>query len=170
MLRTILAAAFTALSFAAPAQSAYKDSVQQYVKDYIEKHEVVKGGDRKKLQFFPVDPAYRVVARFEKKDNSSWFLMPASGPIKKLYRVYGVIHFTVNDTAARLNIYQSQDLLQSTEYRNYLFLPFTDATTGNETYHGGRYIDLKMDDIRDNRVIIDFNKAYNPYCAYVSGK
>jgi len=55
------------------------------------------------------------------------------------------------------------------EYKNYLFLPFTDATTGVETYESGRYIDLQTGDIKNNQVVIDFNKAYNPYCAYVSG-
>ena len=55
------------------------------------------------------------------------------------------------------------------QYKNYLFLPFTDATTGVETYESGRYIDLEINDIKDNLVIIDFNKAYNPYCAYTTG-
>ena len=55
------------------------------------------------------------------------------------------------------------------EYQDYLFLPFTDSTNGNETYEAGRYIDLKMTDIAGNSVIIDFNKSYNPYCAYKSG-
>ncbi|HEX6333812.1 MAG TPA: DUF1684 domain-containing protein, partial [Flavisolibacter sp.] len=64
--------------------------------------------------------------------------------------------------------YQSQNLL-NTEYRNHLFLPFTDATTGKTTYEVGRYIDLQITDIREGWVTIDFNKAYNPYCAYTSG-
>lgn len=70
----------------------------------------------------------------------------------------------------QLNLYQSQDLLQNEQYKTYLFLPFTDATTGKESYHAGRYIDLKMEDIIDGKVVIDFNKAYNPYCAYVTGR
>lgn len=67
-----------------------------------------------------------------------------------------------------MNLYQSQGLMGSNEYKNYLFLPFTDATTGVETYESGRYIDLLTTDIVNNTVTIDFNKAYNPYCAYVS--
>jgi uncharacterized protein (DUF1684 family) len=49
-------------------------------------------------------------------------------------------------------------------YVDYLFLPFSDATNGNETYSGGRYIDLRIP--TSDSVLIDFNKAYNPYCAY----
>jgi len=56
------------------------------------------------------------------------------------------------------------------EYKDHLFIPFTDATSGEETYESGRYIDLEIKDITNENVLIDFNKAYNPYCAYVSGK
>lgn len=54
------------------------------------------------------------------------------------------------------------------KYKNHLFLPFTDLTSGEETYDNGRYIDLETVDIKNKTVEIDFNKAYNPYCAYVS--
>ena len=55
------------------------------------------------------------------------------------------------------------------QYKNHLFLPFTDVTTRVETYESGRYIDLETSEIVNNEVVIDFNKAYNPFCAYVSG-
>ena len=151
------------------SQGNYVDSLKAFQKDYVQNHEVVKGKDRQQLQFFEIDSAYHVIATIEKKENSPWFQMPTSGPIKKLHRMYGVAHFAINGTAVQLNIYQSQDLLHTATYKNYLFLPFTDATTGKETYEGGRYIDLVVDDIKNNQVVIDFNKAYNPYCAYVSG-
>ncbi|MGN6162946.1 MAG: DUF1684 domain-containing protein [Flavisolibacter sp.] len=154
----------------AKAQSNYKDSLKAYINNYVATHEVVKGEDRLRLQFFKVDPAYCIVASFEKKDNGQWFEMQTSGLMKQLYRIYGVVRFSINNTPLQLTIYQSQSLLQSPAYKTYLFLPFTDATSGEETYHGGRYIDLKMEDIQDSHVVIDFNKAYNPYCAYVSGK
>jgi uncharacterized protein (DUF1684 family) len=96
--------------------------------------------------------------------------METSGPIKKTFRVYGILYFTIHDTAVKLNLYQSQNLMTTNEYKNYLFLPFTDISSGEETYAAGRYIDISTEDIVDNKVILDFNKAYNPYCAYVSGK
>jgi hypothetical protein len=49
-------------------------------------------------------------------------------------------------------------------YEDFLFLPFNDYTNGNETYGGGRYLDLRIPD--GSTIILDFNKAYNPYCAY----
>jgi uncharacterized protein (DUF1684 family) len=150
-------------------QTSYKDSLATYIKSYIDNHEVVKGEDKRQLHFYPVDSMYRVIAGFERMQNGSWFEMPTSGRIKKLFRVYGTLRFSLNDTLVKMNLYQSQSLMGTAEYSDYLFLPFTDATSGIETYESGRYIDLKMTDIRNNQVTIDFNKAYNPYCAYVSG-
>jgi len=51
----------------------------------------------------------------------------------------------------------------------YLFLPFNDYTNYETTYGGGRYIDIQVGDIADNKVLLDFNKSYNPYCAYADG-
>ena len=152
------------------AQKSYKDSIETYFKKYVKEHEVVTGKDKELMSFFPVNEKYRMTCRFERTLNSPWFRMESSGPIKKNYRVYGIIHFTINDTAVTLSIYQSQDLMTTKQYKDHLFIPFTDATSGEETYESGRYIDLEIEDIANDKVLIDFNKAYNPYCAYVSGK
>lgn len=152
------------------AQTSYKDSLQVYIENYVKDHEVVKGKDKKSMQFFPVNEKFRIVSLFERKNNSLWFSMETTGLTRKNYRVYGTIRFKLNDTLVVLNIYQSQDLMLVEKYKDHLFIPFTDATSGEETYTGGRYIDLKIDDITGNLYVIDFNKAYNPYCAYISGK
>ncbi|HEY5968400.1 MAG TPA: DUF1684 domain-containing protein [Chitinophagaceae bacterium] len=152
------------------AQKSYKDSIESYFKKYVKEHEVVTGKDKELMSFFSVNKKYRMTCRFERTINSPWFRMESSGPIKKNYRVYGKIHFTINDTAVALNIYQGQDLMTTKQYKDHLFIPFTDATSGEETYESGRYIDLEIKDIDNDKVLIDFNKAYNPYCAYVSGK
>ena len=159
---------FTSISFA--QSKSYKDSVESYLKKYLKEHEVVSGKDKEFMSFFPVNEKYRMTCKFERTINSAWFRMESSGPIKKNYRVYGIIHFTINDTAVTLNIYQSQDLMTSTQYKDHLFIPFTDVTSGEGTYESGRYIDLEIKAITNDKVLIDFNKAYNPYCAYVSGK
>ena len=152
------------------AQKTYKDSIDAYLKKYVKEHEVVTGKDKELMSFFPINEKYRVTCQFDRTLNSQWFRMESSGQIKKNYRIYGVIHFTINDTTVTLNIYQSQDLMATTQYKDHLFIPFTDATSGEETYESGRYIDLEINDIKSDKMIIDFNKAYNPYCAYVSGR
>ena len=169
--RIILLIVFTNLSGLVFAQGkTYKDSIERFLKKYVNDHEVVTGKDKALMAFFTVNENYHINCRFERTINTPWFRMESSGPIKKNYRVYGKIHFTIHDTAVSLNIYQSQDLMATQQYRDHLFIPFTDATSGEETYESGRYIDLETTDIKNDRVLIDFNKAYNPYCAYVSGK
>jgi uncharacterized protein len=150
-------------------KEGYEDSIETYIKKYVKDHEVVKGKDKKLMQFFPVDETLRINCRFERKTNSPWFRMDASGPIKNNYRVFGTIHFIIHDTSLVLNIYQSQELMVTEKYAEHLFIPFSDASSGEESYSGGRYIDLNISDIAGNKYTIDFNKAYNPYCAYVSG-
>jgi uncharacterized protein (DUF1684 family) len=151
------------------SQGSYEDSINSFIKEYVETHEVVKGEDRKQMQFFPVNEKYRIQAKFEEIKDGKWFGMETSGISRQVYRVYGILHFSLNDTATKLNLYQSQRLMVMEEYKEHLFLPFTDLTNGNDSYETGRYIDIQMSDIKDGFVTIDFNKAYNPYCAYVDG-
>ena len=81
-----------------------------------------------------------------------------------VYVKYGEITFTLKGKPHKLNVYQNQDLVKKEGYENYLFLPFLDDTNGDTTYGGGRYIDTRQPE--GNTMIVDFNTAYNPYCAY----
>src|SRR6185295_16671066 len=130
---------------------SYNDTMQTSRDHYVKKHEVVRGADKKYFQFYPVDQTYRLTATFEKAKDSKWFSMETSALQKQTYRVYGTISFTIHDTLVKADIYQSQDLLATPKYKNYLALMFTDKTTGDQTYHAGRYIDLTIDDIKDDK-------------------
>ena len=81
------------------------------------------------------------------------------------YRIYGIAEFTLDGKTFKMPVYQSQDLMKNPEYADHLFFPFTDLTNGHQTYGGGRFIDLHIPKDGKN-LIIDFNQAYNPYCAY----
>ncbi|MGC4034590.1 MAG: DUF1684 domain-containing protein [Chitinophagaceae bacterium] len=162
--------AFVLISFSSFSQKSYTDSLHVYFQNYIDTHDVISGDDKKYFRFYEPDKTYRVSAKFKKSDEAKWFKMETSGVIKKTFRVYGVLTFSIHDTALSLNIYQSQSLMEDDKYKDYLFLPFTDLTTGEESYHTGRYMNFKIADIKNNQLEIDFNKAYNPSCAYVSGK
>jgi len=148
----------------------YTDSLHQYREQYVDEHEVVKDEDHHWLQFYPIDSNFRIHARFEYIRQPQWFTMETSGMQKQIYRTYGKLTFRLHDTLIKLNVYQSQRLMEQEEYRDYLFLPFTDHTNGEGSYEIGRYIDLRFTDIHDNEVVLDFNKAYNPYCAYIEGR
>lgn len=149
---------------------SYADSINAFRNKYIKEHEVVKGSDKKKMSFFPVDDTYRVNARVELIEDAPWFSMETSSDKKKPYRVYAILHFTLNNKSLKLHVYQSKDLMNITEYADHLFIPFIDETCGEESYTNGRYIDLTIPDIAKGTFLLDFNKAYNPYCAYISNK
>jgi len=166
----LLVVCFVWVNFSLAQGKSFKDSTEAYFKKYVKEHEVVTGNNKESMSFFPVNEKLRINCKFGRTLNSPWFRMESSGPVRRNYRTYGVIHFIINDTAVTLNIYQSQDLMTSPQYKDHLFIPFTDATSGEETYESGRYIDLEISDIKTDKVLIDFNRAYNPYCAYVSGK
>lgn len=115
------------------------------------------------LAFFKVDTNYRVTASF-KKDLGKKFEMPTSTDRKPIYRQYGFVEFELNGSVQRLIVYQNMGLRKQKEYKNYLFMPFRDATNGKETYGGGRYLDLEIPS--GKTIILDFNRVYNPYCVY----
>ncbi len=85
------------------------------------------------------------------------------------YVKYGTATFRLKDTTLQLAVYQNLRLIRMPQYRDYLFIPFKDATNGEQTYGGGRYMDISKADIEEGKLTIDFNKAYNPWCAYSDG-
>ncbi len=121
----------------------------------------------KGIRFFPFNEKLVVNARFVRTSKEKPFQMNTSSGMRKTYVKYAEVFFMIDEKEYKLNVYQSQDLLKSIDYKDYLFIPFTDLSNGNETYEGGRYIDLTIPQV-DN-VVINFNKAYHPYCAYTDG-
>ncbi len=116
------------------------------------------------LSFYPTNYDCYVEATFVRDSTTAPFFMPTSKPRQAPYRRYGELRFSLNGQALRLTVYQNLDLLKKPGYENYLFVPFTDATNGHGTYGGGRYLDLRSP--LAARLPLDFNRAYNPYCAY----
>jgi uncharacterized protein (DUF1684 family) len=116
------------------------------------------------LDFFPVNDKFKVTATFKRTPDSPIFKMPTTKERTPEYRRFGIATFTLNGKEFSLEVYRNQSLMKQEKYKNYLFLPFTDETNGFASYGGGRYIDLEIP--TGNTIQIDFNKAYNPYCAY----
>lgn len=116
------------------------------------------------LTFFAPDTNYIVVARFERTPNAVPFMMPTTTSRKTEEVLFGIATFSLNGAEHQLEVFQTLDLVNEEGYEDYLFLPFSDLTNGNQTYGGGRYLDLKIPD--GDTLVIDFNRAYNPYCVY----
>lgn len=118
----------------------------------------------RELGFFPVNLDFCIEATLERTPQAMPFMMQRTKDQVK-YVKYGNAVFIFQGKTYSLELYQNLDLIaRNPDYRDHLFLPFTDVTNGTSTYAGGRYIDLKIP--QGNRIVIDFNQAYNPYCAY----
>ncbi len=118
-------------------------------------------------EFFDIDLNYRIEARFIRTPNQEPFEMMTTGERRPVYEKYGEAHFEVDGVPCVLEIYQSHRLREMEEHKDHLFLPFKDYTNGESSYGGGRYIDLSIPE--SDTIILDFNQAYNPYCAYSYG-
>lgn len=118
----------------------------------------------KSLDFYPINEKYFVTATFLRTDKEKPFEMKTSTERTPTYVKYGEVHFTIDGKSLKLNVYKNIELSKKKEYKDYLFLPYSDLTSGNESYIGGKYIDLKIP--KGNTIAIDFNTSYNPYCAY----
>lgn len=165
----IVLLSFAALLTSAQKGDAYTKTLLAYQKNYITTHEVVKEADRKYFRFYKPDPNYRFDCRVELSTDTTTVSMKTSANTTKYFKRYGHIVFKVHDTTCLLMLYKSLDPKMPAQYKDLLFLPFMDLTTGDESYGSGRYIDLYTTEIKDGYLPVDFNKAYNPYCAYATG-
>jgi len=118
----------------------------------------------KGLDFYPINKKFFVNAHFVRTPKEKPFKMKTSTNRTPVYIKYGEVHFEIDGQKCKLNVYQDLELIQNPKYKDDLFLPFFDKTSGKESYIGGKYIDLKIP--KGNTIAIDFNTSYNPYCAY----
>jgi uncharacterized protein (DUF1684 family) len=112
------------------------------------------------LSYFPPDSAYRVTARLALIAGQEEVQVPTSDGTVRSYLRYAWAEFDLQGSRQRLLLLKDRDAHVS----NRLFLAFRDRTSGEESYGGGRYIDLFQH--REGEISIDFNLAYNPYCVY----
>ncbi len=118
----------------------------------------------KGLNYFPIDTKYKMEARLQLLDSISIVQLKTTTDRLPDYKIYGYVYFDLEGKSHQLTAYKSMALQNDTLYNHLLFLPFTDNNSSSLTYGGGRYIDFKIPE--GETFILDFNKAYNPYCAY----
>ncbi len=119
----------------------------------------------KGLSYYDIDPGLRFRVKLNRyPDPQSVRLGTNTGEVRSALR-YGYFEFQITGKTCRLQVYRVED--QPSGGGPNLFIPFRDATSGKETYGSGRYIDLKEN--TTGYYQLDFNRAYNPYCAYGEG-
>jgi uncharacterized protein (DUF1684 family) len=160
-------------SFSCREEKRYQDvnltEHQRQVNNYFKDASVspLKPKDLKNFQgldFFEFDSIYVVKAKIEETKESLPFKMKTTTDIPADVRKYADLFFQISDKEFELSVYENLEYEGVEGYENYLFLPFLDETNENETYGGGRYLDLFLNGT--DSIIIDFNKAYNPKCVY----
>lgn len=145
--------------------TAYADEIREHRKEITKRFLVdasspLEEKDKKYfvgLNYFEANPEYRLWASFNKFPNKNAFQLNTTGQARLAeYTLVGELVFQLQDSSRSLGVFAVSE--------NELFVPFGDLTNGKETYEAGRYLDLQSTD--SSHVLVDFNKAYNPYCAY----
>ena len=121
------------------------------------------------LDWYPVDAAWRVEASLEPFADQDTLEFPTSAGTVKSFIRYARLVFTVEGHTDTLEAYRSVQNLSHPEYGKLLFVPFTDHNSGESCYGGGRYLDPALPEAGSPTLWLDFNEAYNPYCAYSDG-
>lgn len=143
----------------------YVQEIHQYWED---KHDffstsqaspfVQKGEEYKKVIYFDPNQDFRVNGKLERFTSRETMTLGNSDGTSTSYLKFANVQFKIGDQPCTLLV------LKALGFGNQYLLAFGDATSGNETYGGGRYLDIVIG--KSDLVTLDFNKAYNPYCAY----
>jgi uncharacterized protein len=118
-------------------------------------------GDFKALQYFNISENYKVMASLKRSTLPQQFILPNSAKSTDTLMLYGTATFEIDRKTQQLLVFRSV-------INKLLFVPFKDATSGHETYGGGRYLDIPLTNVLGNKIELDFNQAYHPYCAYAA--
>ncbi|HTT16531.1 MAG TPA: DUF1684 domain-containing protein [Thermoplasmata archaeon] len=111
------------------------------------------------LVYFPPDPAFRVDARLERIAEPMEAYLRTNRDNQAVMRYLGDLAFTLGGRSLRLRLYHAGEGVGTS-----VFVPFRDATSGRESYGPGRYLTVELNE--QDRYELDFNRAFNPYCAY----
>ncbi len=114
------------------------------------------------LKYFEANPDYRISASLTPIKNRNVVRLSTNDGLEKRYLEYAYAEFAIDGTKCKLLILE---LMEPDPNRGTLFLAFADQTSARETYGAGRYLDVKKVP-GSSSMLLDFNKAYNPYCAY----
>jgi hypothetical protein len=156
-----------------------QDQYEAVIKAYREKNEkdfVLYNSDKptfsassflSNLEYYPINAEYRCDCDFILAVEKQMVEMATYAGTTKLYSKYGIANCKLKDNEVKLTLFKQVGALPV--YQNLLFLPIKDMTSGDGSYGGGRYLNLDINEIIDNKISIDFNKAYNPWCAYSGG-
>lgn len=153
------------------AQSNFAKELKLHISQVKKEHlkdprSPLQKSDLQKLKYFAANEDFIIEAKYEAMVKSDSVIMPTSSGKLKYFVKAAKVSFEVDEVKYQLFMYKPASAAEG--YRS-LFLPFYDLTNGTDTYGGGRYMDLEAPDSGQTIIKLDFNKAYNPWCAYSDG-
>ena len=165
----IIGIIFYSLNDTKPSASAYLSQLNEFRRD---KNQTFRQGENSPLEttqkaqfdslkYYPGDPALLPHADVSRNEKPDTVLLQTTDNKAEKYLNWGLVKFSINDTPQQLRLYLKANGRDST-----LFIPFTDLTNGHDTYGGGRYLDAPIPKLNESEIALDFNRAYNPFCAY----
>ncbi len=161
---------FSLESFSQDFKTQLAKHRKNYTEDFLkDKRSPLNEKDLQYLRFYEADSNYNVKANATILTDATPFIMPVFSGSGAEYVPYALLKFTLAGKPQELTVYRNTSFLKRPELADYLFLPFTDLTNSSATYAGGRYLDFREGDFKSGTLFIDFNKAYNPYCAFSGG-
>ena len=121
------------------------------------------------IEFYPENKAWKFTCTCDILQGEKPFELPTYSGITRTYIRYATANCKYKTKPFKVTLYKNLTQPSNPLYSDHLFLPFKDHTNGEESYGGGRYLDLKATDIIGGSITIDFNRCYNPWCAYSDG-
>jgi uncharacterized protein (DUF1684 family) len=143
---------------------AYSKAFLQLPHSPLPSKKLVKG-----LRFYAPDPQYRLLADVVLTPDSLAISLATSSGKTQAFVQYAWAIFSVQGMEQRLALYRNATVRAFQPKSTLLFLPFKDATNGETTYGGGKYLEIPLAAIQNQRLELDFNLAHNPWCAYDTG-
>ena len=150
-------------------ESFYAERQQHLIDLVAHEQAPLQAVDLSAVSHFQYDANYRVHAKYVATEDAKPFDMATYSGKTKAFIEKGVLYFIVKGQKSKIHVYQNLKYANHPVYGAYFFIPFKDLTSGDETYGGGRYLDLPKEMFTQKKIMLDFNKAYNPWCAYSDG-
>lgn len=147
------------------AVRSFTDELTDYRRgrqDFLQNNEASPLTDRQQfsgLAFFAPAEHWQISSHFTPESGARTFAVQLTDGKTETYTLAGRAEFEAGGRPQQLLVFESPE---SGQY----FVPFRDATSGKSTYGGGRYLDVPTENLTGSRLLLDFNRAYNPYCAY----
>jgi len=137
----------------------HRDKINDFMKGSDESPFANQDIEYPGLSYYAPDRKYSIEADYLPIGNRRPLLLATSDGKEETFEKYGYATFELQGKSNKLLLLRSLE-----PSSDYLFMPFLDQTSGTETYGGGRYLNVTLTD--QEHILLDFNKAYNPYCAY----